>query len=846
MKVGKSTELRSRSMRRNHTVNPHHAIWRPPATYLACACGIMLAVGGGVARAVGLGSIELASGLNERLDASIPVHDLEGHPPDTVAVELASPRHFRAVGIQYRPEYSRFRFELERSAAGGYRVRVQSPQPIVEPFVSFVLELRLPTGRLLREYTVLLDPPSAATESLASQDSADSSPEGARESVTGDDTGLSATGNGGPADVATTGENDTATRSLDDSGVDRYGPVRPGSSAWQVAAAIRQPGTSIHQRMIALLRANPDAFRDNDLGELKAGVWLDIPAAETVASISRERAAALYKQHVDPSDNTETQVADSSYEGGEEPRPFGLWTAHASTSDGAGTSTPAAFDANEGEGAASGPPQAVVFRDASPWTFSLDDPFEPDVTAATLVARIEQEFENSLASREARFAELREGLDTMQEDLATVREELALLRTRQQTQPAAAAGISGWMAGLVALLVFAIGAIGGFWGGRRLTMQRLADGVTHGSATLADRRNANPAPSHDSAADSRWAAIDAERDTGSGTLAEMDEHAVNNSARAAEDRYAGSTPDEADAPEPEADSHAVQQALPMTDAPLLGRVDDSRVSGGRKSGSSREETAEILFQEADTDQVSDFYHSLAKLYLASGWPSDAEALLRSTIEQKGDKAIYRVRILEALYQLGHRDQFLRDFEAYQAIADANDPSWTWVQTMGRILWPDNPAFAEHSDGAADNNAAGGYYDLEQVSSDVLGGEENEITFDLADEGIEDDAIENEDLEDIEDMEDGWLDGEVIGDEWIEGDSEFSEDNVPGGDDLSLDLPESEEQDFPVLKSVDDPSLSDMPDAAVSGSSGSDPSGEEDDERPDEQWSVGGVNSGQSR
>ncbi|MDZ7749995.1 MAG: FimV/HubP family polar landmark protein [Halofilum sp. (in: g-proteobacteria)] len=116
------------------------------------------------ASALGLGDIELQSALNQRLDAEIPLRGVPADRSEDVIVTLASEQAFQDVGLQRPFSLTKLRFEVRQRAGGEYFVHVTSSEAIVEPFLSFLVEVDWPGGNLLREYTVLLDPPVFTTE----------------------------------------------------------------------------------------------------------------------------------------------------------------------------------------------------------------------------------------------------------------------------------------------------------------------------------------------------------------------------------------------------------------------------------------------------------------------------------------------------------------------------------------------------------------------------------------------------------------------------------------------------------------------------------------------------------
>src|SRR5690606_3342264 len=116
---------------------------------------------------LGLGDINLRSALNQPLDAEIELSSLGQTNVEDITVNLASREAFARAGIDRPPFLSGVTFEIAQGADGVASVRLSSSQPITEPFMDFLLEVNWPNGRLLREYTVLLDPPLLLDEAPA-------------------------------------------------------------------------------------------------------------------------------------------------------------------------------------------------------------------------------------------------------------------------------------------------------------------------------------------------------------------------------------------------------------------------------------------------------------------------------------------------------------------------------------------------------------------------------------------------------------------------------------------------------------------------------------------------------
>lgn len=115
------------------------------------------------AMALGLGDIEINSSLNQPLDAEVKLLSVKPGEADDLLVSLASNAAFLRAGID-RPFFlTKLRFTVETKSDGAKVIRVSSKKPVVEPFLNFLIEVDWPRGRLLREYTVLLDPPLIVT-----------------------------------------------------------------------------------------------------------------------------------------------------------------------------------------------------------------------------------------------------------------------------------------------------------------------------------------------------------------------------------------------------------------------------------------------------------------------------------------------------------------------------------------------------------------------------------------------------------------------------------------------------------------------------------------------------------
>ena len=237
------------------------------------------------AMALGLGEIRLGSSLNEPLSAEI---DLVAATPEELAAldaHLASPEVFARYGLDRPAFLSTLEFTVGHGKDGRSVLLVHSREAISEPFVSFLIDVNWPRGRLLREYTVLLDPPAM----LAPGDSPAAAP------IAAPTTTPTATPNPPPAEPAAPAPAPAPQAAAPASGESTYQVAR-GDTLYGIAGSISGGDRPAIQRtMIALFRANPEAFSGN-INQLHAGAILRVPPSSEIASIASSEAASEVSQ----------------------------------------------------------------------------------------------------------------------------------------------------------------------------------------------------------------------------------------------------------------------------------------------------------------------------------------------------------------------------------------------------------------------------------------------------------------------------------------------------------------------------------------------------------------------
>lgn len=255
------------------------------------------------AGAIGLGDIRSNSHLNQPLSAKIELLSTSTQEAKQVQVRLASADVFNRVGID-RPAYLNS-LQFTPTVQGGKPViLVSSSQPIKEPFLNFLLEVSWPKGQLLKEYTVLLDPPvllqsgntsdrnTAAVRAEPKAAGFVQRPKQAPRQQTRnqqqvqvrDGIKLNAT----PAPVQQAAPSSSSKR--------KY-RVNSGDTLYKIAARVKPRGVTADQMMVALFRANPDAFRRHNINRLKAGETLKVPSTAESKAISSTRAKRVIRKH---------------------------------------------------------------------------------------------------------------------------------------------------------------------------------------------------------------------------------------------------------------------------------------------------------------------------------------------------------------------------------------------------------------------------------------------------------------------------------------------------------------------------------------------------------------------
>ena len=127
---------------------------------LAAAAVLCVGLHAGEASALALGRITVQSAMGEPLRAEIDVPQITAAEAETLRATAASPEVFRSQGMEFNPLMNALQIQLQRRADGSAVLRVTSDRPVNDPFLDLVLDTTWGTGKIVRSYTLLLDPPA--------------------------------------------------------------------------------------------------------------------------------------------------------------------------------------------------------------------------------------------------------------------------------------------------------------------------------------------------------------------------------------------------------------------------------------------------------------------------------------------------------------------------------------------------------------------------------------------------------------------------------------------------------------------------------------------------------------
>lgn len=277
-------------------------------TQLAAAGLIALPL---MASAAGLGKLSVSSALGQPLSAEIELFAADKAELDSLSATLASDQAFRDARVEFSPVLSSLRFAVEKKPNGKAVLKVTSARPVNDPFIDMLVELSWASGRLVREYTMLLDPPGM----------------GGTQAVPPVAVAPALTAPAAPApkpaaqDVAPKPASQPASaakQAVETKPAAEAKPAAPGSivvkrgdTLASIAKRVRPEGVSLEQTLLGLYQNNTRAF-DGNMNRLKAGKTLNVPEADKLTAVSQKEAVREIKLQADDWRAYRQKLADAA------------------------------------------------------------------------------------------------------------------------------------------------------------------------------------------------------------------------------------------------------------------------------------------------------------------------------------------------------------------------------------------------------------------------------------------------------------------------------------------------------------------------------------------------------
>lgn len=264
------------------------------------------------AHALGLGRLHVQSALGETLRAEIELTSLTPEEAAGLRVRVASPDAFRAQGLDYNAVLTGAQVQLVRQPDGRAVLRLVSERAVQEPFLDVLLDVRWATGRFNREFTLLFDPPNAASARPAEPISTPlvaapvpAPPPQPGPAVAAPRPAIAAAPTPAPAP---TPKPSRAPAAVPEGAIH----VRPGDSLSRLAERHRPQEVSLDQMLVALYRGNSDAFIGGNMNLLRAGSRLRMPGREDFAALPANEARRLVRAHSSSFDTVRQGMATAA------------------------------------------------------------------------------------------------------------------------------------------------------------------------------------------------------------------------------------------------------------------------------------------------------------------------------------------------------------------------------------------------------------------------------------------------------------------------------------------------------------------------------------------------------
>ncbi len=624
--------------------------------------------------ALGLGDIELQSALNQPFRAAIA---LSATPDElqTLRIRLADADTFASRGLERASFLSSFDFRVVTSRDGRSVIEVTSLESVAEPFVTLLLEASWPRGRMLREYTVLLDPPVLLPAPAAPPVLTPAETRSSGGAVPGGQINrpapVPAAAPPAPApapapavsEPAVSRVTPTAPRApvSDAGGV--YGPVQRGETLSAIAGRVRPEGVTLNQMMIAIFEANPRAFAGN-INVLRAGATLRLPESTSVQTLAVTAVNAEVRRQTD-------EWRDRTAEGGQlrllPPAETDVARAPAPVPAQPEVPTPAAAPGRAAAAATAADldesRRLLELRDAELQNLQQ----QADAAAAAAVTPPPESAEPGVdLESEQLFADETEPVPAPAEPEVEAEVPapvpVATAPTPAAAEPSLVSQALAWLRepflligiGVAALLLTAL------WFVRRRRVD--TEDVT-----------------------GRWEALESETDDDTRDMTERLRRQLPEQTIVVEEQDAEHlrpAPPPKPEPAPRRAGPARPQAQPQAQPARPAPATDETLSS----------QTVINLDQADAVAEADFH-------IAYGLYDQAAELVQKALEAAPERRDLKLKLLEVFFMWGNKDAFLKAAQALRTdLKQGDDPDWNKVVIMGRQICPDERLFTEATAG----------------------------------------------------------------------------------------------------------------------------------------------------
>ncbi|MEW5788010.1 MAG: FimV/HubP family polar landmark protein [Pseudomonadota bacterium] len=237
-----------------------------------------------------MGRLTVQSSLGQPLRAEIELLSVSKDELSGITAKVASAEAFRQARMDRTEALGNLRFAVDQRANGQPVLRISSTSSLSDPFLDLLIELNWSSGRLIREYTILLDPPTDGK--AAETPKAPVLPEAGRNGES----------KPAPAPAASQEPRPTETQPAKPAvstppAPSRYGPVKSGETLRGIAGKVKSDEVTLEQMMVSLFQANKGAFYEGNMNRLKKGQVLSVPEAKTAIVTPPREAARTVQGH---------------------------------------------------------------------------------------------------------------------------------------------------------------------------------------------------------------------------------------------------------------------------------------------------------------------------------------------------------------------------------------------------------------------------------------------------------------------------------------------------------------------------------------------------------------------